>query len=195
MTPLNIYGCDGLTLRLGLLDKKDGECSSSIATVPQFSSSWSLTNLAVDKWNISNIKGRSIKRKSRVKNARGGSQKSGSSRILILSPLKLQQSNTCGDPPRVTIYWMLVQPLAVDIVTSTSRFKSFMLVLTEIFTSLCDGVRFLLVRKCCKGVWVKCIDWTLVNGETSSQGEHQLADNVALFPESPHSQPDFHCIK
>ena len=46
---------------------------------------------------------------------------------------------------------------------------------------------------CCKGVWVKCIDWTLVNGETSSQGEHQLADNVALFPESPHSQPDFHC--
>ena len=90
---------------------------------------------------------------------------------------------------------MLVQPLAVDIVTSTSRCRSFILVLTEIFTSLCDAVRFLLVKKCCKGVWVKCIDWTLVNGETSSQGEHQLADNVALFPESPHSQPDFHCIK
>ena len=55
---------------------------------------------------------------------------------------------TCGDPSRVTIYWMLVQPLTVDIVTSTSRCRSFMLVLTEIFISLCDGVRSLLVKKC-----------------------------------------------
>ena len=76
-----------------------------------------------------------------------------------------------------------------------SHHSCLFLVLTEIFIFLCDGVRFLLVKKCCKGVWVKCIDWTLVNGETSSQGEHQLADNVALFPESPHPQPDFHCIK
>ena len=41
-----------------------------------------------------------------------------------------------------------------------------MLVLTEIFLLICDGVRFLLVKKCCKGVWVKDIDWRLVNGET-----------------------------
>ena len=75
-------------------------------------------------------------------------------------PWKLQQSNTCGDPSRVSIYRMFVQPLAVDIVTSTSRFRSFMLVLTEIFTSLCDGVRPLLVKKCLgKVYWLDTCEW------------------------------------